>query len=463
MSQDSSGTVDGIVQELDAEKVKAARDADINVEEIVGETMQEYADYEAVTQARFASAALERALDAVDAEVHEGILLGSRDRSGKNWPRRLSLVKKDGDHMEISSWSGSIPMDDGTEVDLPHGEMVEIAAEHDAEYDSWEAKRLDAVTRLSQSERASRLASVAVPPREIARDDEYEVVVVRGTVAWVDPATVFEDGEPVGDGPIMAEDENGELKPHLEVSLEGDEGVRVRGRIEEQRYGNPYIDVTDFDKLIRDANENFGEPEAQTEFLNSVMQGTDVVLVGNVSKVNQTRQDGAVVTYVSLGLSGIVEVPSGAGQASSSEAATESTSDTDTDTDSGAASASDVDAIREDIEQYADLTGTALDTITPSFVQDNLDVDAPESVIHQALDELRGVRTPSDAAEQESTDGDSDAPEQEPLESLQKSDGTYSCPKGGCLFSGSEASLYGHAASEHAGEQDPREWVMDNA
>jgi hypothetical protein len=361
--------------------------------------------------------------------------------------------------------------------------MVKFRVEHDAEYDSYEAVGIEAVKDLSESELREKLGKVAVSPQELKASDEYEVVVVQGTVAFVNPQTIFEDGEAKDDGPVVLEDARGSKQPHFEVVLNGVEGYRVRGHLERQRYGRPVVDLEDIGLLLDDASES-QTPEEQASLLNNALHERSVFLVGNVNSYNTSRRDGDVRKYIDIGLTGIIETGSTReSESESSGASTETSSTGSTATGDGTSGdtgseTGDLDELVAEIKKFCEWTDTDPENLTAEMVVEKVGVDAPESVVRHAIQTAAGgaeASKPEQGAEDTSPpkadSGGSEAAEStasdvpdDPLELIRNDDGTLSCPGDGddCLFSGSEASLYGHAQSEHNAD-DPKEWVEQTA
>jgi hypothetical protein len=449
-------SADEVRRSIDAQVVQEASDAGVDVEGVIESTIAERGDYGRRTVERFAVSALNRQIEAAASDTVSGILCGSRDRHGKNWPRRHALVKSDGDHLEASTWDGTLPTPDGTEVEIPAGAAVEIGLEHDSQYDSYEAKQLHSVQDLDRETLASRLASIAKSPGDLSRDDEYEIVAVRGEIRFVNPQTVFEDGEPQGDGEVMMTDERGQPKPHFELVLAEEANTRVRGHVERQRYSEPYFDVEDFDMLIRDAFSDFDSPDQQSGLLNDALRDREVVVVGNVNSFDQNRSQGTTTRYVDMAVAGVVELPdTNTTTSAPQQSGTESETDDATDDAPETGSFGDV---KDSIEQYADLVGLGIDEITVETVDENMDLDAPDSVVQEAIIDLGSGDDPETGSAPDTSDADS------PIEACRDPEtGQLLCPADGCIYSASgEAGLFGHIVGQHApGAENPEEWVAN--
>jgi len=447
-------SADEVRRSIDAQVVQEASDAGVDVDGVIESTIAERGDYGRRTVERFAVSALNRQVEAAASDTVSGILCGSRDRHGKNWPRRHALIKSDGDHLEASTWDGTLPTPDGTEVEIPSGAAVEIGLEHDSQYDSYEAKQLHSVQELDRDTLASRLASISKTPGDLSRDDEYEMIAVRGEVRYVNPQTIFEDGEPQGDGEVMMTDERGQPKPHFELVLAQESSTRVRCHVERQRYAEPFFDVEDFDMLVRDAYSDFDSPDQQAGLLNDALRDRGVVVVGNVNSFDQNRSNGSTTRYVDMAVAGVVELPD-------TNTTTDESQQSSTEPESGGGSGDDTESrsfvdVKKSVEQYADLVGLDTDELTVETVNENMDLDAPESVIQEAINALGAGAEPEVGYEPDASDADS------PIEACRDPEtGQLLCPADGCIFSASgEAGLFGHIVGQHApGAENPEEWV----
>jgi len=449
-----------VLRHIDDDVMRDAGEANVDAGSVILEMIEEKGDrYQPKVVGRLAESRIRSRIEAAETESLTGIVMGSRDRAGKNWPRRYSLVRSDGDHLEVSAWSGRLDSTEGGEARIPvEGGVAEIRAEYDGEHDSWEAQAIGETSQLPGDELRKRLLSVAENPSEITPRDEYTTVVVVGHVSYVSPQTVFEDGNKQGPGPVLMEDERGDMRPHAEFTLATDDDTVVRAHLERQRYGEPYVDLTDSDALFSDAAAN-GPPEEQCGLLRDVYISERVVVVGNISSYDRyTNDDGETKFYADIQASAIIDVP----EETDSGGEVAGSQDDSKASENAESAESNAESIRSDIETYCDLTGESPETLTADEVREKISTvpdETPDSVIRHALDA---------DADGGSDDGGADESEPEetadPLERLENPDGTFACPAESCLFSGSEASLYGHAMSKHiSGDTDPKEWVIANA
>lgn len=452
-----------IRSELDESLLEEAEDAGIDIDSQIDSVVEEYGDYALKTQVRFARSSISEAISASEGESISGLVCGTRDRMGKNWPRRISLIRSNGDHIEASTWGGSLPLVDGGETRIPSGSAVEMRCEFDEEYESWEANALGAVDDLSAEEFASRLQSVALAPDELSRSDEWETVAVSGEISYINPQTQFVDGEPTGDGDVLEPDDNGTLKPHMEIVVDG-EDTRVRGHIEQQSNGDPMFEVTDGMALLRDAHERHQTPEEQANMLMQALRGTEVVIVGNVNSYDRSRSNGSSQAYADIAVTAVVEVDP--------DTPTDEPADTTSDADSTAggdesggedADPSQVEQVSDDIETYAELTGEDPGSMDADYVSENIQgIDAPDAIITAALDRLTGDVSASSEDEGDGSDGGESSEtvsEDADLSSLLSGDDMLECPGEGCIASApSVAALSGHVLDAHT-EDDPEEWM----
>lgn len=487
MTHGKSGTVEQVVSELSDSAIEQANEAGVDVEDVAEQVAGQYSDSLAAgTLARFAESEIDRRAEAQDYVELRGLVAGSRDRTGKNWPRRFSLLRSDDEPVEVSSWDGSLPDENGNETEVPGLGTLTFLSEYEEEYDSHNAQGVADVTPLPADEAARQIAQIAKTPGDVTPRDEYSIVAIRGTIMFVEPQTVFRDGENVGDGEVLIADERGVRRPHLEIGIsQPGADTLIRGHLEEQRYGEPVFEIEDGREVLEIADERHDTPAAKASMAQDAFKGREVIVVGNVNNVDRVRDDnGDTSTYVDVAASAIVEVPDesddendAAGQQPTSGGSTTNTPPTDSAASGGAQDASDdaeseggqtrVGEVAEDIEAYATLTGTDVDNITVTLAQDNLDIDAPESVVEAALTRLQGEPAEMDSPAEAPADGSDDAGGGEPAldddgrpTALQNPDGTWACPA--CYFSGPWAGLLGHVQSEHAGD-DPKAWLVDHA
>lgn len=394
--QASTDSVEAIKQAIPGDVLSSAQEAGVDVDTIVQDNLTKHGDYSVKTIARFVKTDIQNQVEAEKADELSGIIMGSRDRFGANWPRRWSLVKSDGEHIQVSTWEGELDGPGGGKIDIPvGGAVVKMRCAFDEEYESWEGKRIEAVRELDPSEVVENLSEVAINPTDLSRGDEESTVVLKGTVAFVNPQTVFagDDQEDWYDGEVLMESERGELLPHLEISFDtGGDEYRVRGHFDRQAYGRPYLQVPDLEKLCHDAVRHRDDPDSQAQFVQNGLRGEEVIAVGRVNSFTTDRDDGDVVHYVDIGMSALVATD-GTAQATIEESADvdepESEADAEPEPEPAPAPAAESDVVagvRSQIEQYCEVTGTDIGDLTVDDVHDKMKgIEAPDVAIRQAL------------------------------------------------------------------------------
>lgn len=448
-----------IKENLGSELLADAESAGVDVDETVRRNIEKHEGYDASTVINFVESDIKQQIEAENAETVQGIIMGSRDRYGANWPRRHSVIRSSGEHLEVNSWDGTLPDNEGNEVDIPAGgAKVTFQCDYQQDYDSYMANRLDSAETLEHAELAGMLEKVAVDPEQISAADEESIVAVKGTVSWLQPQSVFEDGEPAGDGEILMTDERGELQPHFEVSLANEEGTSVTGRFSRMAYAKPYFLVTDLFKLLEDAYETYESPKKQAGFVRDGVQGRDVIIVGNVNNYNTNRTDGGeVVNYVNVGATAIVEIPESDGGATAQAEEVDEGDEEEASEPESEGDSPDVDDVAAQIEQYAGLVGEDVADLTTADIVENAGgIEAPESIIEHALKSLS-----SDDDGGGSDDGQDAADPEERFSSLKES-GMFQCPANGCPGKGSSVpDLFDHVIDFHEadGAEEAEEWV----
>jgi hypothetical protein len=479
-----------VVEEIDADVLQEAREAGVDVDEIIDSTIERRSDYGAGTIARLCQSNIEQATNATEGEQVTALVAGSRDRHGSNWPRRVSLVSSDGDHIEATTWDGSIPSEQGGEVAIPHGNAATLRCSYDNEYENWELEGVSSVTSLPQDEFKRRLKQVAVLPDDVSSRQEYEVEVVMGNVVSVDTVTLWEDDEPTEDGPVMMEDERGSQRPHFDVllSVPGQETV-VRARFDRQRYGKPLHFVPDLWQVTQDACIEMESPQAQADFVESALEGTNVAVVGSVANFDTSQNDGERTRWMRMNATAIVEIDQPAERAAAADPDTEKQSfvddheddDTKDDDDESSADTPDdqpeskvgeivehrVEELASDIEQYCELVDEDPGSLTVDDVREQLvdDDSVPDGVVAQAIRDAGGepdAETPDspDSEGGETTAEADDGEAGSAWDKQERADGTYTCPGEGCLFNGGESTLLGHILDAHDAD-DPEDWFRE--
>jgi len=377
---------------MDTELIKKAEQKGIDPNQIRQDIKQEYGDFSKKVIDNLAESAIREKIQNAELDTVTGLVAGHRDRHGKNWPVRISLLRRNGDHVEVSTWGRHIG-----DNEIPNGKVAEIAANYDSEYDSYSAKALNNAQELD-NDLVEAVNEIAVPPQEVGRSDEYSIQAIQGTIRYINPQSLFEDGEPVGDGDVLMPDSDGELQPHLQIAVYGDDDdVQVRGHLEQQRHGHPLIQVEGLQELARAAHDKYDSPERQTTLIGQGLRGTPVVLVGPMSGYDQWRDDdGNRRTSIDMNLSAVVqvgEIESGSKDASEPEAPPETEDEDEAEEEvkeidlSGEVD-SPVNDLANDIKDYAAAIDADPDDLNASDVKAAMDIDAPEGIVKEALRRL---------------------------------------------------------------------------
>jgi hypothetical protein len=275
--------------------------------------------------------AIENKIRAANAETLTGIIVGSRDAVGKQFPVKYSFVAKNGKHLEVSSFSPKVPYQ-GSEIDIPVPAAVIIKAEYDPSYDSWQMVSIEKYQSLSKEQLVKVLAGVAIPISAINGDFAYHktnddtvvssrVVVIAGKISRMtsEAVRVFEDHEdgtttsrvdhylPVMCGREMnAKEELPCIQFLLNSTTRGTNSVRCH--LSQQRKGTPTVLVDDFVTACQQAVAKIKDPEAQAADVGEWMKECPVIIVGPVQRYNRsTGQDKSEQNWVDIGVSFIID------------------------------------------------------------------------------------------------------------------------------------------------------------
>jgi hypothetical protein len=269
-------------------------------------------------------------IEAASATLLVGVLVGSRDRVGKNMPIKYTLIKKDKQHVEISNF-GTTAQYQGEKITIPVPALVEVRALHDPEYDSWELKEIVSYRPIDQAGLVKVLTSVVIPIKDINKDMAYaqgraaKPVVLAGEMNYLRAEVVFKQRDfddttskaeidhslPVMMTREMAKDQNDAL-PCFQFSIKGKgQGANsVRCHLSQMRHGTPTTLITDIIPLAARAVEKHrNDPDEQVKDLNEWLKEMNVLVVGTVSTFKKTyTEDKSERNYVDIGVSCVVEL-----------------------------------------------------------------------------------------------------------------------------------------------------------
>ena len=242
-----------------------------------------------------------------------GILVGMRDVYGTAQPVRMAILKKDGHHLEISTFDTQLSME-GQKVTVPIPSQVTIAANYEEEYNSYSAVSLISYTPISQETLMNALYSVAKTPKEIYAEDKGSVVVVRGTIQYVNPAPRWKNKAIDGEETVWQVNQrrNPQGHPVLRFKLY-DEKMRVGGldipisvsaTIAHMKNVCPIVEMPDVAGMCQYAVTVEEDPKAQARLVQDIVQGREVLIVGRVSGY-EPRPD---KTFVNLDVHAIYQI-----------------------------------------------------------------------------------------------------------------------------------------------------------
>ena len=242
-----------------------------------------------------------------------GILAGRRDVHGTGQPVRFAVLRKDGKHVEISSFDPRLSME-GTKVDVPIPSQVTIAAEYDDEYNSYNAVSLVSHEPLPQTTFMAALDAVAKTPKEIYAEDKWSVVVVRGVIQYVNPAPRWKNRVIDGEEVVWQTNQCREPQGHpvLRFKLHEEDmhtgglvvPVSISATIARMRNVTPIVEIPDLAGMCQYAVTEDDDPRTQARLVQDIVQGREVLIVGRVSGY-EPRPD---KTYVNVDVHSIYQV-----------------------------------------------------------------------------------------------------------------------------------------------------------
>ena len=314
--------------------IKTALESKVPVEDINAIITDVYSQAGGFTLQRGVNkvrSAIENKIRAVNATTLSGLLVGSRDMVGKPRPVQYTLVVKNGKHLEVSSFNPKVPYQ-GSEIDIPVPAAVQIKAEYDPAYDSWQIISIEKYQNLTKEQLIKNLASVAMPISAINQDFAYHKtnedtvvssrpVVIMGAISRMnsEAVRVFEEHEdgstsskvdhylPVMCGREMnAKEELPCIQFLLSSKTRGTNSVRCH--LSQQRKGTPTVLVDDFIAACQQAVAKIKDPEAQAADVGEWMKDCPVIIVGPVQRYNRTTgQDKSEQNWVDIGVSFIID------------------------------------------------------------------------------------------------------------------------------------------------------------
>jgi hypothetical protein len=277
-----------MVLESDETVANQVKEANINAAAIVGKHKKNIDKYGVSTGTAFALARLKEAILEANSESIKGLLVGQRDRFGTNAPVRMPIISSSGEHTEVVNWGTTVKMGD-SKVEISYPSVASLRILHDGEYKGVPNIRLisaEKIDSISVPDAILRLGKVAKEAGEVDGGDELKVVVVRGKIAYVAPATRWKGKEKDGSWQIYMQNQrdNPVMHPVMQISLEVENQNMVRAIFERQHNAIPTIMVEDFIPLVEDAVKDNTDPVEQARFFGEIMRGREVIIVGFVTK-----------------------------------------------------------------------------------------------------------------------------------------------------------------------------------
>jgi len=291
------------------ELVERAQDLGIDVKVCFETILKKYGDrYSRKTVFARARAQLRREIQEKSAVKVKGIITGSRDRFGKPWPIRLAVVQKN-QSIEISTWSIEHVRHGDHEISLPIPCVAELSIQQDEQYGSYQLVSVEAFKPVDREFVVEKLLQVARTPSELDENELYKVIVVKGIIDSVHPATKFEEGKPTGTFPVLTEDarEEKNLWPTMQIWLKPDQAARCRLILDRPRYAKPCYIVDDLQAMCEDAMALKDHVE-QCKYVQDGIEGRKVIAVGIVTNYYKTRLASSDVDYIDIGVSGLYEI-----------------------------------------------------------------------------------------------------------------------------------------------------------
>ena len=302
-----------------------------NIRAAIAEVYQQSGNFSLRMGVNKSRSAIENMIRAANATELQGILVGSHDVAGKQFPVKYTLVRADKKHIEVSSYDSQVPYQGG-KIDIPVPAAVVLKAEYDPDYDTWSLVSIEKYKMLDEEILKREITKVMIPISAITEEYQYHKtqdekpvsprpVVIGGSIAKISPEAVFrfdDDGE---GGRVSSIDHydpvwrSRESKPDEFLPCAGfllnskKRGINnVRCHIPQQKKGTPSILIPDFIVACETAAKKFKDPDAQAGNVNEYMKGWPVVVIGTVNRYNKsTGQDKTAQNWVDIGVTATLD------------------------------------------------------------------------------------------------------------------------------------------------------------
>jgi hypothetical protein len=405
------------VMEHDDETAKKVIASGLDAEKIIGKAKPSIDKYGVSTGVAYAIARLKEAILEANSESLKGLLVGQRDMYGTNAPIRMPVLSSKGDHVEVVNWGSNVKMGDNkVEIEFPCTANLRIL--QDGEYKGVPNIKLvsmESCDPIGVTDAVSKLTKIAKSAGELDGGDELGVVVVRGRISYIAPATRWKGKEKDGSWPIWLPNQRDNPINHavMQISLETENNNMVRTIFGRQRIAVPTIVVDDFEEICTDAVKKYSEPTEQARFVGDIFRGRDVIIVGFMTKYNPMPE----VNYIDISGYAMFEVGATGKQTTLDAPAKKQSRAAEPEDDDAANEANDeagrpepkaepkkaapakkdskkdgagtVEKLKEKIKQYCDVLGIEISDLTPEKVIETLAPGKTKSFVVDVLDELK--------------------------------------------------------------------------
>lgn len=293
--------------------LKNGRDVEaIIAEAIKSERYQKYKS-EATRLSILKSALCKTASAELDGDPFDEVVIvfGGADRWGGNpkAPMHYLAMKKNKEFVRIKTW------DTGLFSSMPCKARVVGTLTSDPKYGDAVVPVDDGVSAIEAVDKETlqkALMKVAITPQDHGKLEalvQYNVpYAFRGKIQWINPTSIWQDGENVGLNDVFCNDENTPPKKCVTCSISinaNDSGVGLTLNLDRPRINHPIVDIEDFEALAEDAyTENPGDRKKQGNYLKEVLSGRDVIAVGTVSGKKEKNN----MLYVNVSTAFLMEV-----------------------------------------------------------------------------------------------------------------------------------------------------------
>jgi hypothetical protein len=403
-----------MVIEHDDELAKKVSASELDATAIIGKAKPGIDRYGIATGVAYAIARLKEAVLEANSESLKGLLVGQRDVFGTNAPIRMPVLSSKGDHTEVINWGSTVKYGD-SKIEIPYPCVANLRVLHEGEYKGVPNIRIVSVEsyeNVSIPDTILRLNKVAKRVGDIDGGDELGVVVVRGKISYISPATRWKGKEKDGSWNLWMPNQrdNPVSHPVMQMSLETENNNSVRVIFGRQRIAVPTVAVEDFADLCADAAKKMGDPVEQARFFGEIFRGRNVIVVGFLTKYNPQPE----VNYIDIGAYAIFDANVGKQEtvdepaekpAKKQKPAPAEEDETEADAEEPKAEtkkpaaktkpaakkdgAQSVEKLKEKIRQYCEVLGIDVADLTSEKVIENLAQGKSKGFVNEILDEMK--------------------------------------------------------------------------